>query len=169
MAGEEGQVIDTNVLRQTVRVLFEENDEKEIREYHVDEIGFRGNGPKASEDGYEGPVAHTTKETEAYEFSFNKDTAEEKKEHAEERHFRDKEGRENRDRRGDRDRGDRDRRDKKGDFKKNRKDRDHKKERPGKNDKNPTPKEQAHDNKPAEGKKKQRPYFGKRRRTQKKG
>ncbi len=165
MTGEEGQVIDTNVLRQTVRVLFEENDEKEIREYHVDEIGFRGNGPKASEDGYEGPVAPTAKEPDTSEFFFNQDTPEEKTEaHTEERHHRDREGRENREKRGDRDR-----RDKKGDFKKNRKERDHKKERPGKNDKNPTPKEQAHENKPVEGKKKQRPYFGKRRRTQKKG
>jgi cell fate regulator YaaT (PSP1 superfamily) len=37
---EHGIVYDTNVLRQQVRVLFEENDEREIREYSVDELTF---------------------------------------------------------------------------------------------------------------------------------
>lgn len=37
-AKEHGIVYDTNVLKQLVRVLFEENDEREIREYSVDEL-----------------------------------------------------------------------------------------------------------------------------------
>jgi cell fate regulator YaaT (PSP1 superfamily) len=38
--GQRGSVSSVNVLRQTVKVLFENNDEKEIREYHVDDLKF---------------------------------------------------------------------------------------------------------------------------------
>ncbi len=45
-SGETGEIIDVNVLRQTLRVLFEENDNKEVREYQVDEITVCGHKKK---------------------------------------------------------------------------------------------------------------------------
>ena len=39
--GKNGSVQSVNVLRQTVRVVIEENDEKEIQEYPVEELKFR--------------------------------------------------------------------------------------------------------------------------------
>ena len=158
MAGDSGQVIETNVLKQTVRVLFEENDEKEIREYHVDELGFRGNGPRASEDGYDGPAVTTEKTEDPADFFFNLDTLPEKRERPEEtqEHHRDQ----NRDRRrqGKRHHG-------KGGF-----DKSEKSGRDGGKSWDRSHKDQNRDGgKSQEGSKKQRPYFGKRRRTQKKG
>ena len=38
--GLKGEVISTNVLRQTVKILVEENDEKEVHEYAVDQLKF---------------------------------------------------------------------------------------------------------------------------------
>ncbi len=45
-----GEVADVNVLRQTVKVLVEENDEKEIVEYGVDEIRFRPRHKRKKQD-----------------------------------------------------------------------------------------------------------------------
>jgi cell fate regulator YaaT (PSP1 superfamily) len=39
--GQRGTVSSVNVLRQTVKVLFENNDEKEIREYKIEELRFK--------------------------------------------------------------------------------------------------------------------------------
>ena len=39
---EEGKVASINILKQTARVVFEHDDEKEIREYPVDELTFKG-------------------------------------------------------------------------------------------------------------------------------
>jgi len=39
--GVRGEVSSLNVLRQTVKVLVNVNDEKELREYSVDELKFR--------------------------------------------------------------------------------------------------------------------------------
>ena len=44
--GETGEIIDVNVLRQTLRVLFEENDNKEVREYQVEEVTVCGKKKK---------------------------------------------------------------------------------------------------------------------------
>ncbi|MCR4675106.1 MAG: stage 0 sporulation family protein [Lachnospiraceae bacterium] len=44
--GETGEIIDVNVLRQTLRVLFEENDNKEVREYAVEEVTVKGHKKK---------------------------------------------------------------------------------------------------------------------------
>ena len=49
--GESGYVIDRNILRQTVRVLFEEDDEREIREYQVDELTFEKRKKGEPRDG----------------------------------------------------------------------------------------------------------------------
>ena len=45
-SGEKGEIVDVNVLRQTLRVLFEENDNKEVREYQVDEVTVCGHKKK---------------------------------------------------------------------------------------------------------------------------
>ncbi len=48
-SGEEGTVAEVNILRQRVKVLFETEDEKEIREYPASEITFKAKkkkGPK---------------------------------------------------------------------------------------------------------------------------
>ncbi|MCR5098479.1 MAG: stage 0 sporulation family protein [Lachnospiraceae bacterium] len=180
MTGDEGQVIDTNVLKQTVKVLFEENDEKEIREYHVDELGFRGQGPKASEDGYEGPVV-TNEEEDAAEFFFNQESMPEKK--AEEEPVEKKpEGRDkHKDRRTDFRRNRKDRQNNEGedqqpeekggkDKNKNRYNRNKNRNRGKDNkDKKWDRGDAAHEEKPADSSKKQRPYYSKHRRTQKKG
>ncbi len=39
--GDEGEVHSVNVLRQRVKVIVEENDEKEIKEYAVEELKFK--------------------------------------------------------------------------------------------------------------------------------
>ena len=46
--GQQGQVKSVNVLRQTVRVIIEENDIKEEREYSVEELKFASRGNKAN-------------------------------------------------------------------------------------------------------------------------
>ena len=46
--GQQGQVKSVNVLRQTVRVIIEENDIKEEREYPVEELKFASRGNKAN-------------------------------------------------------------------------------------------------------------------------
>ena len=45
-SGETGEIIDVNVLRQTLRVLFEDGDNKEVREYDVSEVTVRGHKKK---------------------------------------------------------------------------------------------------------------------------
>ena len=50
MGGDMGEVIDVNVLRQTVRVLFEEDDTKEIREYTTEEITVKGHKKKGQQN-----------------------------------------------------------------------------------------------------------------------
>ena len=44
--GEEGTVAEVNVLRQRIKVLFEKEDEKEIREYPAEEITFKAKRKK---------------------------------------------------------------------------------------------------------------------------
>ena len=157
MTGDEGQVIDTNVLKQTVRVLFEENDEKEVREYHVDELGFRGQGPRASEDGYDGPAAVTEKTEDPSDFFFNQENMPKKSES-------DEDSKKHRDYSKDR------RRQGKRSFGKDTG--SGKSEKSGKDGKDflhNHKKEHRDNNKNQEGSKKQRPYYSKRRRTQKKG
>lgn len=39
--GASGEVVDISILRQTVRVLIEDGDEKEIREYPVEELRIK--------------------------------------------------------------------------------------------------------------------------------
>ena len=177
MTGEEGQVVSTSVLKQTVKVIFEQNDEKEMREYHVDELGFRGRGPRASEDDYEGPVGNETTEVDAADFFFNQESMNEKPavqaENQPEKHERDR----HKDRRTDFRRNRRDKRKEDGDEhvedegvkekKRNRHDKNH---HHGKGkDKNWDHKDATVEGKAQEGGKKQRPYYSKRRRTQKKG
>ena len=49
--GLKGEVASVNILRQLVKVLVEENDEKEIHEYHVDQLKFkRRHGKKKEQD-----------------------------------------------------------------------------------------------------------------------
>ncbi|MBR1571135.1 MAG: stage 0 sporulation family protein [Lachnospiraceae bacterium] len=48
--GQQGQVKSVNVLRQTVRVIIEENDIKEEREYPVEELKFASRGKKVTVD-----------------------------------------------------------------------------------------------------------------------
>ena len=181
MAGDEGQVIDTNVLKQTVKVLFEENDEKEIREYHVDELGFRGQGPKASEDGYEGPVGASAKvQDDPTEFFFNQESMvkpEKQKETAHEKPApRDK----HKDRRTDFRRNRRDRQNEDGEeqfFEKSSREKKRDGQFKGKGkprgkdgkDKKWDRSEQGHEDKAPDRPRKQRPYYGKHRRPQKKG
>ena len=49
--GESGLIIDMNILKQTVRVLFEQNDEREVREYSVDELTFEKRKKGEPRDG----------------------------------------------------------------------------------------------------------------------
>lgn len=49
--GLKGEVSSTSVLRQTVKVLVEVEDEKEIREYKVEELKFKPKNKKAKEKG----------------------------------------------------------------------------------------------------------------------
>ena len=44
--GDEGSVASINVLRQLVKVLFDNGDEKEIREYHASDLTFLAKKPK---------------------------------------------------------------------------------------------------------------------------
>lgn len=48
--GLRGEVRDTNVLKQLVKVIVEVDDEKEIREYHVDELKFKKRGRRDYEE-----------------------------------------------------------------------------------------------------------------------
>ena len=179
MTGDEGQVIDTNVLKQTVKVLFEENDEKEIREYHVDELGFRGQGPKASEDGYEGPATATSQEPDSADFFFNQESMPEKK-HDDEPVEKKPEGRDkHKDRRTDFRRNRRDRQvtdgeeqfEEKGGREKKRERHNNKNKGKGhgNKDKKWDRNDQSREDKSADNTRKQKPYYSKRRRTQKKG
>ncbi len=179
MTGDEGQVIDTNVLKQTVKVLFEENDEKEIREYHVDELGFRGQGPKASEDGYEGPATANSQEPDSADFFFNQESMPEKK-HDDEPVEKKPEGRDkHKDRRTDFRRNRRDRQVAEGEEQfEERGGREKKRERHnnknkgtshGNKDKKWDRNDQSREDKGADSTRKQKPYYSKRRRTQKKG
>ncbi|MCR4999296.1 MAG: stage 0 sporulation family protein [Lachnospiraceae bacterium] len=64
---EHGIVYDMNVLKQQVRVLFEENDEREIREYSVDDLTFiprkkGGNNKPKQEPKEEEPKPQKVKE-----------------------------------------------------------------------------------------------------------
>mgnify|MGYP000870019239 CR=1 FL=1 len=49
--GLKGEVNSTSVLRQTVKVLVEVEDEKEIREYKVEELKFKPKNKKVKEKG----------------------------------------------------------------------------------------------------------------------
>ncbi len=165
MNDETGQVIDSNVLKQTVRVLFEENDEKEIREYHVDELGFRGNSPRASEDDYEGPAsAPPKKDVDSADFFFDQESMPTKSDEAEpyEKKRDHRDGNRDKKRQGKKSHHNREDGFEKsgGSHGKDRKD--------GKNwDHNK--KDRNHDSKTPDNPKKQKPYYSKRRRPQKKG
>ncbi|MBO6214100.1 MAG: stage 0 sporulation family protein, partial [Lachnospiraceae bacterium] len=50
-SAESGVVIDRNILKQTVRVLFEEDDEREVREYEVSELTFEKRKKGEPRDG----------------------------------------------------------------------------------------------------------------------
>ncbi|MCR5545122.1 MAG: stage 0 sporulation family protein [Lachnospiraceae bacterium] len=60
--GETGEIIDVNVLRQTLRVLFEENDNKEVREYAVDEVTVKGHKKKGQNNQNQKESAKSSKE-----------------------------------------------------------------------------------------------------------
>lgn len=60
--GETGEIIDVNVLRQTLRVLFEENDNKEVREYAVDEVTVKGHKKKGQNNQNQKESAKPSKE-----------------------------------------------------------------------------------------------------------
>ncbi len=49
--GRTGHVTEVSVLRQKVKVVIEENDEKEIQEYEVDELSFRPRRPRGEAAG----------------------------------------------------------------------------------------------------------------------
>lgn len=52
--GLKGEVRDTNVLKQTVKVIVEVDDEKELREYKVDEIKFKNRHKKDFDETQKG-------------------------------------------------------------------------------------------------------------------
>ena len=65
-SGETGEIIDVNVLRQTLRVLFEENDNKEVREYEVSEVTVKGHKKKGQNNlGQQKPAEISKEEQEA--------------------------------------------------------------------------------------------------------
>ena len=45
--GQKGEVTSINVLRQLVKVVIDNGEEKELREYHIDELRFQPRGRKA--------------------------------------------------------------------------------------------------------------------------
>ncbi len=57
--GFTGKVQNVSVLRQHVKVIIEKGDEREIREYPVEEIGFRGHEPQPRKQEEEIQVRHT--------------------------------------------------------------------------------------------------------------
>ena len=61
-SGETGEIIDVNVLRQTLRVLFEENDNKEVREYEVSEVTVKGHKKKGQNNSAQQKPAEISKE-----------------------------------------------------------------------------------------------------------
>ena len=67
-SGETGEIIDVNVLRQSLRVLFEENDNKEVREYQVEEVTVCGRKKK----GQNGQPQKRSREEEIEEQEVNK-------------------------------------------------------------------------------------------------
>ena len=52
--GFTGEVSDVNVLRQLVKVVIEEGDEKELREYPVEELKFKRRKKNRSKDKNDG-------------------------------------------------------------------------------------------------------------------
>ena len=60
--GETGEIIDVNVLRQTLRVFFEENDNKEVREYEVSEVTVRGHKKKGQNNQNQAKQQEISKE-----------------------------------------------------------------------------------------------------------
>lgn len=52
--GHKGEVRDTNVLKQIVKVIVEIDDEKELREYKVDEIKFKNRHKKDADENQKG-------------------------------------------------------------------------------------------------------------------
>ncbi len=52
--GLKGEVQSVSVLRQLVKVIVEVNDEKEIREYKVDELKFRPKTPPRQHEDFRG-------------------------------------------------------------------------------------------------------------------
>ena len=63
--GDTGEVIDVNVLRQMVRVLFEEDDSKEVREYSAEEITVKGRKKKGQQSGGQQKKSASKEEEEA--------------------------------------------------------------------------------------------------------
>ncbi|MCR5120429.1 MAG: stage 0 sporulation protein [Lachnospiraceae bacterium] len=133
--GIEGKVASVDVLRQRVKVIVEENDSREIEEYHVDELKFikRRKGKKENENLTEEELKEL-KKLEAVDITEGEEKPkQQKKENRENREKRDnrenrdnrdkRENRENRDNREDRDnKENKDNKDnrKKGNWKKNR-------------------------------------------------
>lgn len=58
--GEDGEVVSMNILRQTVRVLTENGDEKDITEYPVDELELTGHRKKKNPGNRKGKEASDT-------------------------------------------------------------------------------------------------------------
>ena len=65
--GLKGEVHSVNVLRQLVKVLVEENDEKEIREYKVEQLRFKRRQRKDKQEGMTDAELKELKELEKFE------------------------------------------------------------------------------------------------------
>lgn len=63
--GEVGEVADINILRQTVRVLIEDGDEKEIKEYPVEELKIRRRNNKKKKREKEKETGNSAEEDKA--------------------------------------------------------------------------------------------------------
>ena len=65
--GFKGEVHSVNVLRQLVKVLIENNDEKEIKEYKVEQLKFKKRHRKDKQDGMSDAELKELKELEKLE------------------------------------------------------------------------------------------------------
>lgn len=75
--GYKGEVVSINVLRQKVKVVIEERDEKEIKEYNASELHFKKNGHKEKEMSAEERAALKLLEEQEREDIIDKENEEE--------------------------------------------------------------------------------------------
>ncbi len=104
--GIEGKVASVDVLRQRVKVIVEENDEREIEEYHVDELKFikRRKGKKENDNLTEEELKELKKLEAVDEPESQEKPARQNRDNRERRENREpRENRDNRDRRENRD------------------------------------------------------------------